>query len=110
ACWFWSCVIDICFVTLRLSTITTSFPTRRSSALGHPVLARVAHRAERRAPGPARPAQFRAQARRCDPWKRAGQGHLGLVRVHVVDRKSTRLNSSHVKISYAVFCLKKKMK
>src|SRR5690606_40544804 len=27
-----------------------------------------------------------------------------------VDRKSTRLNSSHVKISYAVFCLKKKTK
>src|SRR5690606_41188768 len=26
-----------------------------------------------------------------------------------IDRKSTRLNSSHVKISYAVFCLKKKM-
>src|SRR5690606_40127901 len=25
-----------------------------------------------------------------------------------IDRKSTRLNSSHVKISYAVFCLKKK--
>src|SRR5690606_40092965 len=28
----------------------------------------------------------------------------------VGDRKSTRLNSSHVKISYAVFCLKKKTK
>src|SRR5690606_41136661 len=27
----------------------------------------------------------------------------------VIDRKSTRLNSSHVKISYAVFCLKKKI-
>src|SRR5699024_11288237 len=26
----------------------------------------------------------------------------------VIDRKSTRLNSSHVSISYAVFCLKKK--
>ena len=26
----------------------------------------------------------------------------------IVDRKSTRLNSSHVVISYAVFCLKKK--
>src|SRR5438067_2729928 len=26
-----------------------------------------------------------------------------------VDRKSTRLNSSHVSISYAVFCLKKKI-
>src|SRR5690606_9022147 len=29
---------------------------------------------------------------------------------NVLDRKSTRLNSSHVKISYAVFCLKKKKK
>src|SRR5690606_40180048 len=28
----------------------------------------------------------------------------------ITDRKSTRLNSSHVKISYAVFCLKKKNK
>src|SRR5438067_6684631 len=28
----------------------------------------------------------------------------------LVDRKSTRLNSSHVSISYAVFCLKKKKK
>src|SRR5207249_5844725 len=29
---------------------------------------------------------------------------------HELDRKSTRLNSSHVSISYAVFCLKKKKK
>src|SRR5690625_6211744 len=29
---------------------------------------------------------------------------------HLRDRKSTRLNSSHVAISYAVFCLKKKKK
>src|SRR5690625_6890907 len=28
--------------------------------------------------------------------------------MHPLDRKSTRLNSSHVAISYAVFCLKKK--
>src|SRR3989442_8610738 len=28
----------------------------------------------------------------------------------MIDRKSTRLNSSHVRISYAVFCLKKKKK
>src|SRR5690606_41856764 len=39
-------------------------------------------------------------------------GARGVERVHHrrladVDRKSTRLNSSHVKISYAVFCLKK---
>src|SRR5687768_18184038 len=31
-------------------------------------------------------------------------------RVQVIDRKSTRLNSSHGYISYAVFCLKKKKK
>src|SRR5688572_32584471 len=32
----------------------------------------------------------------------------GRVRVVQIDRKSTRLNSSHSQISYAVFCLKKK--
>src|SRR5690606_41464905 len=32
----------------------------------------------------------------------------GSKKVPARDRKSTRLNSSHVKISYAVFCLKKK--
>src|SRR5207249_12297374 len=31
-----------------------------------------------------------------------------LTKAWMVDRKSTRLNSSHVSISYAVFCLKKK--
>src|SRR3989442_10862881 len=39
-------------------------------------------------------------ARRADHDPPAGEG--------VRDRKSTRLNSSHVRISYAVFCLKKK--
>src|SRR2546430_12999067 len=38
--------------------------------------------------------------------KRAGGG----VRITLKDRKSTRLNSSHSQISYAVFCLKKKKK
>src|SRR5690606_413329 len=33
---------------------------------------------------------------------------VGAALLFLVDRKSTRLNSSHVKISYAVFCLKKK--
>src|SRR5690554_7619547 len=32
----------------------------------------------------------------------------GFWQLHFIDRKSTRLNSSHVRISYAVFCLKKK--
>src|SRR3712207_8383777 len=36
-----------------------------------------------------------------------GLGDL-LLAAHLGDRKSTRLNSSHANISYAVFCLKKK--
>src|SRR5260221_1558165 len=34
--------------------------------------------------------------------------HIGPAHQRVADRKSTRLNSSHTVISYAVFCLKKK--
>src|SRR5690606_41718447 len=34
--------------------------------------------------------------------------NVGKCMIACLDRKSTRLNSSHVKISYAVFCLKKK--
>src|SRR5688572_30983930 len=35
---------------------------------------------------------------------------LAVLRLDELDRKSTRLNSSHSQISYAVFCLKKKKK
>src|SRR5690349_22247360 len=47
-------------------------------------------------------------------WALAQRDPAGLVAVlrvaspQAIDRKSTRLNSSHVEISYAVFCLKKK--
>src|SRR5688500_19909383 len=34
--------------------------------------------------------------------------HRVAIRKQLIDRKSTRLNSSHLVISYAVFCLKKK--
>src|SRR4051812_49993879 len=44
-----------------------------------------------------------ARARSEDPNSAMQGGSLGFV-----DRKSTRLNSSHMSISYAVFCLKKK--
>src|SRR3712207_9320383 len=39
--------------------------------------------------------------------RRLGLGMALVMRV-ILDRKSTRLNSSHANISYAVFCLKKK--
>src|SRR3712207_9003475 len=40
----------------------------------------------------------------------AGLTALFLVAILCIDRKRTRLNSSHANISYAVFCLKKKTK
>src|SRR6266704_2511865 len=50
---------------------------------------------------------FRSRASRCrfrtSPFSSRISGSVGR------DRKSTRLNSSHVSISYAVFCLKKKI-
>src|SRR5438874_13463943 len=45
-----------------------------------------------------------------DGHRRRGRGIVPPVRGQLRDRKSTRLNSSHVEISYAVFCLKKKKK
>src|SRR3712207_6997341 len=43
-------------------------------------------------------------------WRHWGDRMLkiGAVIANATDRKSTRLNSSHANISYAVFCLKKK--
>src|SRR5690606_41536526 len=62
-----------------------------------PAVTRGLHaRGERAAPRPGPALDARADLRRA-----RGYAHVG-------DRKSTRLNSSHVKISYAVFCLKKK--
>src|SRR5690606_41606127 len=59
--------------------------------------------------------QSRMNARVNPKWVEAAYPYLRAVVVegaeameHRGDRKSTRLNSSHVKISYAVFCLKKK--
>src|SRR5690349_23921045 len=60
------------------------------------------------------PAQVRHRYR-LDVRSRAGDDprqvrpHAGEDRTVAGDRKSTRLNSSHVEISYAVFCLKKKI-
>src|SRR5690606_41513474 len=55
---------------------------------------------------------FRSRRRRWRrgprPWR--APARASLAREPGRDRKSTRLNSSHVKISYAVFCLKKKKK
>src|SRR5690242_21102962 len=45
-----------------------------------------------------------------EPRCAVGTEDRGPRQTDAVDRKSTRLNSSHMSISYAVFCLKKKKK
>src|SRR5271163_4706131 len=52
---------------------------------------------------------FRSYRLRARPWD-SGRSRPWLGRRQPGDRKSTRLNSSHDQISYAVFCLKKKKK
>src|SRR5207244_8289980 len=92
-----------------------SFPTRRSSDLEYPRLRceRFAHALAAAGDPPLELREAtvleqivelleRADARHRDEPAAAVAAHLAL------DRKSTRLNSSHQIISYAVFCLKKK--
>src|SRR3712207_8736439 len=60
----------------------------------------------RRAP-PGQPHKQRPNQRQEGKEEQDGRDRVGQ-EGGVVDRKSTRLNSSHANISYAVFCLKKK--
>src|SRR2546426_1525349 len=53
-------------------------------------------------------ADGQAAGRGCPVRELSGAGVRGHGSPHEGDRKSTRLNSSHLVISYAVFCLKKK--
>src|SRR5688500_19494888 len=76
-----------------------SFPTRRSSDLASG--AADCGRTNRSAAQPPSPS---AVSRPTARHRGRGRGLRG------GDRKSTRLNSSHLVISYAVFCLKKKKK
>src|SRR5438309_8291329 len=84
---------------IRRPPRSTLFPSRRSSDLGPHLVARRLHR-----PHDA-PERLRRHERRgtLDADRRPRR-QVPLE----PDRKSTRLNSSHSSISYAVFCLKKK--
>src|SRR5437773_5348985 len=86
------------FYCYRALRYLHSFPTRRSSDLVHRI-----RRHDRRD----------LHQRPCGSATRGGRPthlrfRLSVLCVRVRDRKSTRLNSSHITISYAVFCLKKK--
>src|SRR5438067_8512540 len=89
---------------IRRPPRSTLFPTRRSSDLR-----RKTQRIKcfeiflQLAPGDFAFASFRAQL-----FFQYQEPHETALCRSSLDRKSTRLNSSHVSISYAVFCLKKK--
>src|SRR5438045_5996105 len=99
-------VLRFVFFRARRRRPLYSFPTRRSSDLGPLRLLGVSA---------ATPAEARAALA-------AGADYVGTGTIYATgskadagapigldgDRKSTRLNSSHLGISYAVFCLKKK--
>src|SRR5204863_6659993 len=93
-----------------------SFPTRRSSALNLERMIAAEHIRLHNAesygdefdPEAHGEAIRDALARRAlDPQWRSNFSRVQSERARDLDRKSTRLNSSHVEISYAVFCLKK---
>src|SRR5207253_11099549 len=100
-----SCV----FYASRPTEVLLSFPTRRSSDLDVAGLRRGARLLRESLAG-------EHHRRRRPPLHGERPGHGGLRRIartlaverRAPDRKSTRLNSSHVANSYAVFCLKKK--
>src|SRR5207245_7315047 len=90
-----------------------SFPTRRSSDLGQAILHHLREKGQV-ARELYRVLKPRARAIFSEPF--GNSSLLERLRLVVpvpkgslkIDRKSTRLNSSHGSISYAVFCLKKK--
>src|SRR5437762_7172642 len=88
----------LCYVVLR---DLLSFPTRRSSDLWFCPAETLRCRANRRCFSDSPGASEKSLLLRTTPCFRRGNASLR------PDRKSTRMNSSHRCISYAVFCLKK---
>src|SRR2546421_8001245 len=83
---------------IRRPPRSTLFPSRPSSDLGLTLRPPQRHFSRSVVP----------QARRAEPRPRLTQCSRKTRASPQRDRKSTRLNSSHDQISYAVFCLKKK--
>src|SRR5205807_6835015 len=93
----------------------SSFPTRRSSDLEKLPSLVEDENLERRADGRViddRTGSMKdVEEQRLDELRifvHALEEYPQLIQALLLDRKSTRLNSSHLVISYAVFCLKKK--
>src|SRR5437868_14093574 len=95
------CLFRCClFLLLRRPPGPTLFP--------YTTLFRSGSRGEDAGDEPGRPVHEPAPERRDRRDARHGEDERDCPERRGEDRKSTRLNSSHVSISYAVFCLKKK--
>src|SRR5690554_7182280 len=99
---------------IRRRPSSTLFPTRRSSDLMfligvpsvRPVIGQIAPDSIAAQAGIHTPAEIIAVNQTATPdWQQVNLNFAAALG----DRKSTRLNSSHVRISYAVSCLKKKI-
>src|SRR2546426_7831542 len=86
------------------TTLFRSVPGSSAGARGSPLGGAALGAAVEEAAGPGRTPVSHHQRLNVKPteWSRNSR------RLSLEDRKSTRLNSSHLVISYAVFCLKKK--
>src|SRR3712207_7323591 len=85
---------DVCSSDLGTSPSVSNFLPRWTSSVASPPSSRIMF-------GPSSPGQSSARSVHHQYSSRASP-------FQAKDRKSTRLNSSHANISYAVFCLKKK--
>src|SRR5258708_31778351 len=74
---------------------------------GHPFTGLVARMERSEIRGKSRPLHCRSRITRPKAVAPSGQHHYITMERPPSDRKSTRLNSSHQIISYAIFCLKK---
>src|SRR5690554_7152565 len=97
-------VVFFFFQCYRDHRVIHSFPTRRSSDLtlenAVPWVIRIRLRPVSR--------MTMGTMAKGNTFKFWSQASFRKQLCHSIDRKSTRLNSSHVRTSYAVFCLKKK--
>src|SRR3712207_8875886 len=95
------------FLMIRRPPRSTLFPYTtlfRSDAM------KVSHHGSRDEGLPAVLRRLRPKVAAIEVGEGNSYGHPAPETLAALDRKSTRLNSSHANISYAVFCLKKKKK
>src|SRR5690625_6341893 len=97
--------IFLFLLTINCPPISTLFPYT-TLFRSHYLFARAYSREDRQTDSSVIPIHVNT-TNDISPWESMDIGDTG---IEGQDRKSTRLNSSHVAISYAVFCLKKKKK